>query len=298
MTMAIETVAIMAPGDMGHSVGAVLKANGLRVVTCLEGRSERTRALAARAGIEDLADDTALLSAADVLLSILVPAQAEALAQRIAAAMRAAGSDLLYVDCNAIAPETARRIGSLVEAAGGRFVDAGIIGPPPRPGAAGTRFYASGAAAREFAALRDYGLDVRVIERAAGRRVCGQDVLRGVDQGHDRDHGRALVAALRLGVSEALRRRAGAEPGRHARAHAAERAGHGAEGASLGRRDGGDRQDLRGRRPDAPDLRGRGRALRLRRRDAARADLAGAMGERPPPARGRDRRSGWRSSRE
>ena len=144
MTMATLTIAIMAPGDMGHSVGAVLKAKGLRVVTCLAGRSERTRALAAEAGIEDLADDAALVRAADVLLSILVPAQAEALAARIAAAVRATGADLLYVDCNAIAPETARRVGAMVEAAGARFVDAGIIGPPPKPAAAGTRFYASG----------------------------------------------------------------------------------------------------------------------------------------------------------
>jgi prephenate dehydrogenase len=94
MTMATLTIAIMAPGDMGHSVGAVLKAKGLRVVTCLAGRSERTRALAMQAGIEDLADDAALVRA-DALLSILVPAQAEALAARIAAAARATGSDLL-----------------------------------------------------------------------------------------------------------------------------------------------------------------------------------------------------------
>src|SRR5687767_2690481 len=81
--------------------------------------------------------------AADALLAILVPAQAGALAARIAAALRGAGTDLLYVDCNAIAPQTAGEVGRIVEAAGARFVDAGIIGPPPRPGAAGTRFYAS-----------------------------------------------------------------------------------------------------------------------------------------------------------
>ncbi|MCC2666028.1 MAG: NAD(P)-dependent oxidoreductase, partial [Geminicoccaceae bacterium] len=72
--MRIETVAVLAPGDMGHAAAAVLKANGLRVVTCLGGRSARTRALAAAAGVEDLADDVALVRAADALLAILVPA--------------------------------------------------------------------------------------------------------------------------------------------------------------------------------------------------------------------------------
>ena len=49
--MDLNTVALLSPGDMGHSVGAVLVANGLRVISCLEGRSERTRGLAEKAGI-------------------------------------------------------------------------------------------------------------------------------------------------------------------------------------------------------------------------------------------------------
>ena len=74
--MRIETIAVVAPGDMGHAVGAVLKSNGLRVVTPLAGRSARTRALAAAAGIEDLGDEVAVVRAAVALLAILVPAQA------------------------------------------------------------------------------------------------------------------------------------------------------------------------------------------------------------------------------
>jgi 3-hydroxyisobutyrate dehydrogenase-like beta-hydroxyacid dehydrogenase len=202
--MRIGTVAIMAPGDMGHSVGAVLKSKGLRVVTCLAGRSERTHALAAKAGIEDLGDDAALVGAADLLLSILVPAQAEALAQRIAHVLGAAGRDLLYVDCNAIAPGTARRVGAIVEAAGVRFVDAGIIGPPPRPGATGTRFYASGAAAREFAALKDYGLDVRIVSARAGDASAVKMCYAALTKGTTAIMTELKIAAERLGVSEIL----------------------------------------------------------------------------------------------
>ncbi len=202
--MRIETVAIMTPGDMGHRVGAVLKAGGLRVVTCLEGRSERTRTLAAQAAIEDFDDDTALVRAADVMLSILVPAQAEALARRVAGALRGAGGDLLYVDCNAIAPETARRVGMIVEAAGARFVDAGIIGPPPRPGAGATRFYASGAEAGAFAQLRDYGLDVRIVSDRAGDASAVKICYAALTKGTTAIMTELKIAASRLGVSEAL----------------------------------------------------------------------------------------------
>ena len=41
--MGIETVGLLSPGDMGHSVGKALGEHGLRVVTCLRGRSDRTR---------------------------------------------------------------------------------------------------------------------------------------------------------------------------------------------------------------------------------------------------------------
>ena len=278
--MRIETVAVLAPGDMGHAVAAVLKAGGLRVVTCLAGRSARTRALAAKAGVEDLGDDAALVRAADVLLSILVPAQAEALAGRIAAALRATPADLLYVDCNAIAPETARAVGAVVEAAGARFVDAGIIGPPPRAGAKGTRFYASGAAAADFAQLRDYGLDVRIIGERAGDASALKMCYAALTKGTTAIMTELAVAAARLGVSEPLRAEFELSQPEMLERMAAQRAGDGAESAPLGRRDGGDRADLRRRGPHAFDLRGRGRALCLHRRHPARPPLARGLGAR------------------
>ena len=199
------TVAVMSPGDMGHAVASVLNQAGLRVITQLGGRSERTRALAACAGIEAIADDAALVQDADVLLSILVPAEAMALAERIAGALRASDADLLYVDCNAIAPQTARRIGEVVEAAGGRFVDAGIIGPPPQPGVSSTRFYASGKDAAAFAGLADFGLDVRLVGDQPGHASALKMCYAAITKGTTALMTELAVAAERLGVSEALR---------------------------------------------------------------------------------------------
>lgn len=130
--MALRTVGILSPGDMGHTVGQVLVSHGLRVVTCLQGRSERTRALAKDSNIIDVSNYRELVKEADILLSILVPAQAKEVAQIIAQTISETRVKLIYADCNAIAPQTTCQIQALVTEAGGRFVDVSIIGPPPR----------------------------------------------------------------------------------------------------------------------------------------------------------------------
>ncbi len=202
--MAITTVGLLSPGDMGHSIGALLRANGLRVVTCLDGRSERTRSLAEQAGMEDCASLDDLVNEVDLVLSVLVPARAVGVAEEVAAAIRRTNADILYVDCNAIAPATVRRIGETILAAGGRFADAGIVGPPPRkPGT--TRVYASGAGAREFAELGAFGLDVRVIGdeigQASGLKMCYAAMTKGlIALGTE-----LLVAARLMGLDDALR---------------------------------------------------------------------------------------------
>lgn len=205
--MAPPTIGLLSPGDMGHTIGATLRAHGLRLLTCLDGRSERTRALAAEAGFEDVPTLEELVREADLLLSVLVPASATEAARRVGAAIRregtAHGTDLLYADCNAIAPRTARAIGEVIAGAGARFADVGIIGPPPRkPGT--TRFYASGPGAAEFAALGERGLSVRVLDgpigQASGFKMCYGALTKGFQAlGTE-----LLVAAQSLGLGEAL----------------------------------------------------------------------------------------------
>lgn len=167
--MTLKTVAIIAQGDMGAGTGAHLVRNGLRVVTNLTGRSERSRILAEQAGMEDVGEDAALIREADMFLSILPPGQAVALGRQMAPHIAAAGKNLIFADCNAIAPATAQEVQAIVEATGARFVDVGIFGNPPKPDKNGTRYYASGSDAGEFAQLRDFGLNV--IE-------CGEDIGR------------------------------------------------------------------------------------------------------------------------
>jgi 3-hydroxyisobutyrate dehydrogenase-like beta-hydroxyacid dehydrogenase len=189
---------------MGHTIGQVLHAGGLRVLTHLGGRSERSRALAAQAGMEDTPSIDDLVGEAEILLSVLVPARATLVAEQVAAAIERTRADLLYVDCNAIAPPTVERIGARILSAGGRFADAGIVGPPPRkPGT--TRFYASGPGAADFAELAAAGLDVRVIGdrigQASGLKMCYAALTKGlIALGTE-----LLLAAHLMGLDDALR---------------------------------------------------------------------------------------------
>jgi 3-hydroxyisobutyrate dehydrogenase-like beta-hydroxyacid dehydrogenase len=173
--MTLNCIGLLSPGDMGHVVAQVLQQHGLRVLTCLQGRSERTRALARKARIDDVPSYEELVRQTDMILSILVPEEALNAARRVAEAIRHAGKPTVYVDCNAVAPSTAKTMDAVIRATGSRFIDAGIIGPPPRePGK--TRFYASGPEVELFAELARYGLDVRPLGReigqASGIKMC------------------------------------------------------------------------------------------------------------------------------
>jgi 3-hydroxyisobutyrate dehydrogenase-like beta-hydroxyacid dehydrogenase len=202
--MTANTIGILHPGDMGHAVGALLKANGRRVTCALAGRSARTRAFAQSAALEDLGTVERLVAEADVVLSILVPAAALEQAQEAAAAIRASGRSVVYADCNAISLETTRRIAEAIRDAGGRYVDAGIIGPPPRkPGV--TRFYASGPHAQALAPLGDAGMEVRVLGAEIGQASLFKTCYASVTKGLSALVATQLAAARRAGLHEPLR---------------------------------------------------------------------------------------------
>jgi 3-hydroxyisobutyrate dehydrogenase-like beta-hydroxyacid dehydrogenase len=201
--MTLRTIGIHNPGDMGGAVAVVLAAHGLRTVAALEGRSERTRALAAQAGVEDVGSLARLVREAELILSILVPGDAVLAARQVAAAMRETGARPVFVDCNAIAAETALEAEAAIAAAGAPFVDASIIGPPPRvPGR--TRFYASGPAAPAFAQLAAHGLDVRVLDGPVGQASALKTCYASLTKGLHALGGALFAYAHAMGLHEPL----------------------------------------------------------------------------------------------
>ena len=139
------------------------------------------------------------------------PGDALSLAQRFVPALKASNSKPVYVDCNAINPATVERVAAAIAPAECPFVDAGIIGPPPKPAPPGEskvagspRFYASGAAAGRFAALRDYGLDVRVLGGALSAASALKMSYAGITKGTQAIGAAMMLAATRAGSADAL----------------------------------------------------------------------------------------------
>lgn len=180
--MKFETIGIVSMGDMGHAVGRSLRAGGHRVITALDGRSARTRALAEHAQVEDVGSLTDLVTQANLILSIMPPAAASGFAETVAAELRQTGATPVFVDCNAIAPGTAQTIASTIAGAGSGFVDCGIIGAPPGRRAP-TRFYISGPDAATLEPLSQPDLLFRnigpEIGAASGIKMCYAALTKG-----------------------------------------------------------------------------------------------------------------------
>jgi 3-hydroxyisobutyrate dehydrogenase-like beta-hydroxyacid dehydrogenase len=201
--MKIEKVGFMTPGDMGQAVAMQIKARGFTVCTALDKRSERSRALAREVGLTDLGTITRLVDECDVVLSVMNPGAAVDFAREAADAMRASGRHILFADCNAIAPDTVHEIAGIVEKAGGRFLDGGIIGPPPR-GKAKTNLYVSGPQAADLKQLEGPQLQVHVVSEriadASALKLC----YAALNKGTQLLWLEILMAAQRLGVDELL----------------------------------------------------------------------------------------------
>jgi 3-hydroxyisobutyrate dehydrogenase-like beta-hydroxyacid dehydrogenase len=200
----MDRIAILMPGDMGHGVGRALRQHGHEVITCLAGRSERTRGLAAAAGLTDAGSLEALVSGADLILSILPPDAALAQAEAVAAAMTASGARPVYVDCNAVSPMTARKVGEVIAAAGAPFIDCGIIGWAPGKGDKPTRFHVSGPDTRPMEALDGKGIEVLPMGPEIGRASALKMVYAGLTKGTMTLQTALLVAAWQLGVYSEL----------------------------------------------------------------------------------------------
>jgi 3-hydroxyisobutyrate dehydrogenase-like beta-hydroxyacid dehydrogenase len=186
-----------------------LTSYGVRVLTALTGRSEATAARARDARMIAASDGE--IAAADFILSILPPGDAVSLAQHLAPALAASNAKAVFVECNAVNPATVESIAAVIAPTGSAFVDVGIIGPPPPPipgegrvEVSGPRFYASGHAAPRFAALRQYGLDVRVLDGPASAASALKMSYAGITKGTQAIAAAMMLAAMRAGSAAAL----------------------------------------------------------------------------------------------
>jgi 3-hydroxyisobutyrate dehydrogenase-like beta-hydroxyacid dehydrogenase len=159
--VAVDSIGLLHPGEMGAGIGAVLVRAGYRVTWASAGRREQSVQRAQIAGLTDVGSAEAIREGSDLVLSVCPPHAAVEIAKQIC------GFKGIYLDANAIAPATAREVADLIESGGGSYVDGGIIGSPPTAGQ-GPRLYLSGSRAADIHQVFS-GTPVEVMIIPAGR---------------------------------------------------------------------------------------------------------------------------------
>ena len=205
--MGFSTIAILSPGNMGGAVGAQLRKSGYDVISCLAGRSDFTRRRADEAGFRDVVDINALVSEADLVLSILDPAKAMEIAEQVASAMTSTGQKPVFADCNATSPATAEKLNAVIEAAGGKFVDVGIVGGAPTRRENFPQFCTSGPHASLLDELHDKGVRIECIGPRIGQGSAIKICNVAYNKGAFALYTAVMLAAEHYGCTEFLRDR-------------------------------------------------------------------------------------------
>lgn len=136
-------VGLLHPGAMGASLAQALVDAGHEACWVSAGRGPAT--LRRAESFTDLGTLQDMVAQVDVIVSICPPDAALEVAQTVTQL----AFNGIYVDANAISPQSARAVAELV---GPNYVDGGVVGPPAHK-AGTTRLYLSGARAQEVAAL-------------------------------------------------------------------------------------------------------------------------------------------------
>ena len=152
-------IGVLHPGEMGSSIGDCLLQCGHKVFWASSERSKASRDRAVswqeRSTLSELVEEV------EAIFSVCPPSEARTLAKEVCDF----GFSGIYVDANAIAPQTASEI---LTDFGTSYVDGGLIGPPARQKGS-TRLYLSGEFAPEVGSWFEGSLlDVKVITTEMG----------------------------------------------------------------------------------------------------------------------------------
>jgi 3-hydroxyisobutyrate dehydrogenase-like beta-hydroxyacid dehydrogenase len=196
-------VGIMAQGGMGAATAQRLTGKGVEVLTVTTGRSAASAERAAKAGMKPVSEDAFVQ--ADFILSIVPPREAIPLAKRMAPFLMRTRKKPIYIDLNAISPDTAMMVEMIVAPSKCGFLDGGIIGIPPRESDGYSPvFYVSGPDGEKAKALEEYGLRISVLDLPVGAASALKMSYAGITKGLIAMGSSMILAAHRAGISEAL----------------------------------------------------------------------------------------------
>ncbi|RWX11964.1 NAD(P)-dependent oxidoreductase [Rhizobium hidalgonense] len=199
----MPNIAIIGAGAMGSAVAKRLIDHGATVLTYLGGRSEPTIARAKAAGM--VAAGHRELAKAELILSIVPPAEALKVAEFVAEISSGLSAPAPFLDLNAIAPKTMQALEARFAGSGVEVLDGAIIGGPPAAGKSGPTLYLSGDGAARSRLLEDYGLRVRRLDGPLGAASALKMCYAGINKGFIGLGAAMLLAASRSGAAESLK---------------------------------------------------------------------------------------------
>jgi 3-hydroxyisobutyrate dehydrogenase-like beta-hydroxyacid dehydrogenase len=195
----MQAIGMIGAGAMGSAIGAGWVAAGHQVSMSPVGRSERTLALAAAAGIAEVPSLDDLVAGSDLVVSVVPPRAALEVAADVAAAAVRRRASPLVADLNAVAPSTVRQAERLLARARCDLIDGSLSGPPPRAGAEPVRTYLSGVRCSE---LVHPWLDVVVVDGGVGAASAVKMCTASMYKGTKALMMQALLTADAFGVRE------------------------------------------------------------------------------------------------
>jgi L-threonate 2-dehydrogenase len=199
----MTVIAVMGMGEMGSGVARRLVGRGARVLTSLAGRSGATAERAKSAGVEAVDDET-LVARAEMVLSIVPPSVAPDTAERFLPLIERSEYRPIFIDCNAVAPQTLHAMSKPYLDRNLPFGDASIIGGPPKGDDAGPRLYMSGPIARQGETLKSFGIDARVLSTQLGDASAIKMAYAGITKGFQAIGTSMALGAARNGAAESF----------------------------------------------------------------------------------------------
>ena len=195
-------IGFLHPGAMGISLAASAQNSGHTVYWVSAERSAQTQERAAEHNLVEVGSLNELCETCSVIVSVCPPHAAEEVARQTLET----SFEGFYLDANAISPQRAKRIGRLMDEAGVRFIDGGIIGGPAwEPGR--TWLYLSGKyAERVPECFSDGPLETCIIGEEIGKASALKMCYAAYTKGTTALLCAILAAAEELGVRIDLQR--------------------------------------------------------------------------------------------
>jgi L-threonate 2-dehydrogenase len=199
----MTAIAVVSMGEMGSGIAGLLVENGARVLTSLEGRSAASLRRADAAGVENL-DDAEMIEQAELVLSIVPPSAAGTTAERFLPLIKRSKGKPMFLECNAIAPQTVLALSKPFAEQSLRFGDAAILGLSPKIRGTSPRFYMSGPVQPEADLLCSFGLDTIVLSGALGDASALKMAYAGINKGFQAIGTAMILGATRNGAADSL----------------------------------------------------------------------------------------------